>query len=264
MQKFIDISTGQIGKPQPNLLYRCASAAYQYVSSVGSYLTGGKGDSSTTSPVLSKLPEIKTGSSHSAIVQVQVYARSAKEVTEAEDSFLEVINKHCESLPVNDPRIKSLKPAQVLQLTQKAAEYHVSIDIDLELNSIKIKGDKNSVRIVEGEIIKILHEIDKEKLTEEASLREAKLLEKQVTWQYCDEGKYEDYATLVNYQIENAYALYTQTKQNPLFTFKDDQGMQCQIKFNSKPMQEKSLHTNTVSNVRRVDLKVIKFGKPCY
>ena len=134
-----------------------------------------------------------------------------------------------------------------------ASQNHVTIDIDLDVSQILIKGDKNGVHEVKAAIEKILHEIEREKITAEASEREAKLVQKQVRWQYLsDDDEFEDYSAQLNYKIEEAYQSHLKSKQNPIFGFEEN-GVQYQIIFSSNPMQEKDCRNKSLTTVQRID-----------
>jgi len=190
VQKFIDISTGQSGQSQPNLLVRCA----KYVmNSVENYLYGGKNANKrptsksdmyshsipnrpatyipmlpfTTEPASAVISR-SASFTQSSSVQIRVYAKSEDDVSKTEDHLLQIINQNCESLPVDDPRIAILRPEQISRLTQKAGDNHVSIEVETELSRIQVRGGRNNVQIVKAEIERILHEIDTEKLQTEA------------------------------------------------------------------------------------------------
>jgi len=279
VQKFIDISSGQSGQSQPNLLVRCA----KYVmNSVENYLYGGKNSNKndtskgymnshsisnrpatyiptlpfTTEPTTSAAGISRSASfTQSSSVQIRVYAKSESDVGKTEDHLLQIINQNCESLPMDDPRIAILRPDQISRLTQKAGDNHVSIEVETELSRIQIRGGRSNVQIVKAEIERILHEIDTEKLQTEAKATAASLMQKKVKWQYLnDDNQYEDYDAEVNYQIEEAYQLYKKQKNNSTFTFKDG-GVQYEITFDSNPMQEKDLSSGDLTDIQRSDLE---------
>ena len=270
VQKFVDISTAHTGQSQPNVLIRCAN---YFLSSVGNYWSGGKGTTksdtsrndvfsySTSDESSMYIQPNGSGISRadsftqSSSVQIRVYAKSEDDVSKAEDHLLQIIDQNCDSLPVDDPRIAILRPDQISRLTQKARGNNVSIEIEIELSRIQVRGGRSDVLIVKAEIERILHEIDTEKLQTEAAATAANLMQKKVKWQYlADDNQYEDYDPGVNYKIEKAYQQYKQQKQNPIFSFEDD-GVQYQIIFNSNPIQEKYVSTGGLTDVQRSDLE---------
>ena len=280
VQKFVDISNAQTGQSQPNILIRCANYLF------GSYWSSGK--TAAKYEVMSNdvysysVPDIPVTPSkpfttqptsigysradsftQSSSVQIKVYAKSDNDVSRAEDHLLQIIDQHCEALPVDDPRIATLRPDQIARLTQKAKENHVSIEVETELSRVQVRGDKSSVQIVKAEIERILHEIDTEKLQTEATATAANLMQKKIRWQYLTEDNmYEDYEPEINYQIEQAYQLYKQQNNGPTFNFTDED-LQYQIIFNTDPMQEKNLSTkDSITEVQRSDLEdMIKKGR---
>lgn len=274
IQKFNEISTGQtVPSSQPNLFYRYASTAY-------SYLTGGRSNANSSNSVFEKpkvfdrsytppLPHVpqpsislststssvSVSSSHASNVQIQVFAKDEKAVSEAEDQLLDIIDQHCEALPVEDPRIISLRSDQISRITQKAKEHDVTIEVATELSRIQLRGGKNDVQIVKAAIEKILHELDTEKLKIEADATAAGLMQKKIKWQYqIDDEQYEDYDPQINYQIEKVYQLYKEKKHGPVFAFKDG-GIDYEIIFNRDPMQEKDCTSRDLTDVQRIDIE---------
>ena len=273
VQKFIDISTAQ---SQPNLLIRCANYVMKYFSGARNAVRNDDINRDdmynypsavsdrlsvytppmliTTQPTAPKISRADS-LSQSSSVQIRVYAKSDDDVSRTEDHLLQIIDKNCEALPVDDPRIAILRPDQITRLTQKAKDYHVTIEVETELSRIQVRGGRSDVQIVKTEIERILHEIDTEKLQTEATATAASLMQKKVKWQFkIDDNKYEDYEAEVNYHIEKAYQLYKQQNHSPIFNFTDG-GVQCQIIFNSDPMQEKDITTGELTDVQRSDLE---------
>ena len=263
VQKFNEMSIGQTGHSQPNLLYRAVSHAV-------SYFTGGGSDtksnntsenpeafnrSYTLTSLLGTPPSITYTSSQASIVQIRVFAKDDEGVRTAEDQLLEIIDQHCDMLPVEDRRIMSLRADQISRLTQKATEHNVSIEVDTELTRIQLKGGKSEVQIVKAAIENMLHELDTEKLKIEKDITAAGWMHKKIKWQYQDDQEqYEDYDSQINYQIENAYQLYLTNKHGPVFAFKDG-GATYEIIFNKDSMQERDCTNDSFTDIRRVDIE---------
>ena len=270
VQKFIEISSGQTADSQPNLFFR-------YVSSAYSYFTGGSKSNAKSSHVKYEKPEvaewsytpplphaeyattsftnISISSSQASQVQIKVFAKDEKAVSEAEDQLLEIIDQHCEVLPVDDPRIINLRLDQISQLTQKAKEHDVNMEVEIELSRIQLRGGRNDVQIVKAVIERMLHELDTEKLKTEADATAAGLMQKKIKWQYqIDDEQFEDYDPKINYEIEKAYQLYKGNRHGPVFTFKDG-GVDLQILFNKNPMQEKDYNSGELTDVQRIDIE---------
>ena len=269
-QKFKELSNVQVGQPQPSLLHRFGN----YVSStVGNYFSNGKQypdsrDNTLTGPKVSHTslsPSYTSTTAHpvsftnipdspSQFVQIRIYAKDHEAVTETEEKLLGVINQNFVLISIDDDRISSLKPNHVMPLTQKANEHHVNIEVDIEFSRIQLRGSKNEVQIVKTEIERVLHQLDTEKLISEHSATTANLLHKNVTWQYLIGNKYEDYDAKLNYEIEQAYQLYIQHKGSATFYFWEDKE-QCQITFNTKPMQEKAVASGLSTSVKRITIE---------
>ena len=270
VQKFNDISTGQTSHSQPNILYRCFSSAVSYLTG------GGKSDArsgydkliekpevvsrpytpplSYTDHLTAAPPSISFSYSHFSQVQIKVFAKDDNAVHEAEDQLLEIIDQHCEALPVEDARIVNLRQDQVSELTQKAEEHGVSIEVETDLCRIQLRGGKNEVQIIKALIERMLHKLDTEKLKTEADATAAGLMQKKIKWQYqTDDEQFEDYDPQLNYQIETAYQLYNANNHGPVFTFKDG-NINYEIIFNRDPMQEKD-SGGMVTDIQRIDIE---------
>ena len=269
VQKFNEISTGQSAHSQPNRFYR-------YFSNAVSYFTGGgksdgrsgyeklerpevvdrpytpplsHADHLTTSPL-----SISISSPRSSQVLIKVFAKDEKAVCEAEDQLLDIINQHCEALPVDDPRIVNLRPDQISQLAQKAEELNVSIEVEMDLCRIQLRGGKNDVQIIKSLIDRMLHELDTEKLKTEGNATAASLMQKKIKWQYqIDDEQFEDYDPQINYQIETAYQLYKSNNHGPVFAFRDG-NVNYEIIFDSFPMQEKD-SGGLLTDIQRIDIE---------
>ena len=270
VQKFNEISSQQTTHSQPNLLYR-------YVSHAVSYFTGGRSnaksshdkfekpeiiDRSYTPPLsyyaqpTTSIPSISVSSPQVSNVQIKVFAKDEKAVREAEDQLIDIIDQNCEVLPVEDPRIINFKLNQISQLTQKAKEYNIDIEVETDLSRIQLRGGKNDVQIVKAEIERLLHELDTEKLKFEADATAAGLMQKKIKWQYqIEDEQFEDYDPQVNYQIEQAYQLYKANRHGPVFTFKDEE-TNLEMIFNKTPMQEKDCtNEGLLTDVQRIDIE---------
>ena len=206
-------------------------------------------DHPTTTP-----PSISFRSTQSSQVQIKLFARDNKAVREAEDQLLEIFDQHCEALPVEDARIVNLRQDQILQLTQKAKEHGVSIEVETDLCWIQLRGGKNKVQIIKALIKGMLHELDTEKLKTEADATAAVLMQQKIRWQYqTDDEQYADYDVQMNYQIETAYQLYMANKYGPVFVFKEG-NEKYKITFDSNPMQEKD-NTGMLTDIQRIDIE---------
>ena len=150
--------------------------------------------------------------------------------------------------------ILDLRLGQILQLTQKAEEHNINIEVDKDFCRIQLRGGKNDIQIIKSLIERMLHELDTEKLKTEADATAAGLMQKKIKWQYQIEyEQYEDYIPQINYQIEMAYQLYKANKHGPLFTFRDGNG-NYEIMFNRDPMQEKD-SGGFLTDIQRIDIE---------
>ena len=270
-EKFEELSKTQSGQPQPGFLHRISNYVSTVSSAVGSYFGGGKqfSDSSNNkvamnhashnllSPPHITQPISFTNASDtpSQTVQIRIYAMDESAVSKTEEQLWSVINQNFTSISVNDSRISSLRQEHVLQLTQKANEYHISIEVETELRRIQLRGSKDEIQNVKGEIERVLFELAAEKLKSAYSAEAATLLLKTVTWQYQVNEKYDDYEAEINYKIEQAYQSYKKQNGSATYNFRDDDNTECQIIFNSNPMQEKILPRGPSTNVRRITIE---------
>ena len=262
------ITTRQTAHSQRNIFY-------SYFSNAVAYLTGGgKSDGRSGydklerpevidrpyTPPLAHGGHLTTSSTSISFstpqpsqAKIKVFAKDEKAVHEAEDQLLDIIN-HCEALPVDDLRIVNLRQDQISQLTQKAEEHNVEIEVDTDLCRIQLRGGENDVQIIKSLIDRMLHELDTEKLKTEADATAASLMQKKIKWQYqIDDEQFEDYDPQTNYQIETAYQFYKANVHGPVFTFRDG-NVNYEIIFNRHPMQEKD-SSGFLTDIQRIDIE---------
>ena len=161
VQKFIHISNEYTACFEPNTFVQC-----RHVKSTAP--TEFTGEKIITKPVMHSCLQVPS-------IQIKVYAMSQEAVLKTEDSLLGIIHEQFESFSVNNPVISTLKPQQVSQLMQKAAEFHLVIEVERELSQIQIRGRKDHMQLLKTIIFEMLHEIDKKTIETLATEKEAKL-----------------------------------------------------------------------------------------
>ena len=271
VQKFNEISTKQTTHSHPNLLYH-------YVSQAVSYFTGGRSNPKGShhkfekpmaemvnqsyippggydAQLTTSISNISINSSQVSKVQIKIFAENEKAVEKAEDQLYDLIDQNCDALTIEDHRIINLRQDHISQLTQKAKEHNISIEVETDLPRIQLRGGKKDVQIVKEVIERILSELDAEKIKFEADATAASLVQKRIKWQYQNEDEeFEDYDVIINYQIEQAYQLYKTKNHSPVFVFKDG-NTDYEINFNKSPMQEKDRTNGFSTVIQRIDIE---------
>ena len=253
VQKFTELSTKQ---PQASALTQCCNTMS---SVVRKFLPSNKKVDSKVKPVKYFIPE-------TSAVQINVYAMTPKGVQNAEESLKYKIAQRFTTLSIKNYHISTFNPDQISELTQKAAEHHVMIEVDLEKSEIQIKGRKDDAKNLEAAVNDTLHTIDQEALKNKLIAREAQLkreqnekeiyssLQRIVTWKYPIDDKFEDYEEYdakTNYNIEQAYQLYITQGKPSVFTYIS--GDQYEISFES-PMEEKNCTSGEKLKIQRIDV----------
>ena len=188
-------------------------------------------------------------------VQINVYGRSPEAVQQAEESLSSIIYQQFEGLCFSNSYISYLKPEQILQLNEKAAKLNLTIEVNIEVSQINIRGRKDNVQQLKDVINKLLHDLEKAVMTSEAKnietqlkkhVNEAKsLLQTEVKWQFLNFGnQYVNYDTDVNFQIEQAYKLQKNLQ------YMNSSSQQCTIYFDR--MQEENSVTGSVVKIQRI------------
>ena len=144
-------------------------------------------------------------------MELRIFGETEENVKSAEDSLRSLISKQFKTDDLEDDRISLLKRNQEKFLQEKARGLLLKFRIDRNLNSIELRGSKDSINEMRVEIEKALSQVDKD-----ASRKgQAETLRKVVQWKRQDSNEME-YDPETNLEIEEAY-----NEKKPTYTFKD-------------------------------------------
>ena len=251
LQKFYELFTGKVSPSQPSVITKCVSLFKNRFTS--------KKSGTAVKPLEYSIPKAPA-------VQITIYAMSPSVVQTAEERVKKNINEQFTLLSIENKYKFNLNQDQISQLTQKAAEDHLIISINPKLSQIQIKGRKDKALILESTINEMLHNMEKEAITEAAMRREAELNEthrkkemylsfqRKVTWQYILDDGHEDYDPELNYQIEEAYQLYKTQGKFAVYTYIRNKS-QFNVYFDKNPMVEEDCTSKEFLPIQRIDVK---------
>ena len=120
--------------------------------------------------------------------------------------------------------------------------YSVELKVEREVDRIVIDGQYEDVLQVFGEILELLHEVEKVK----HERNHAEMLSKDIQWKYDDNGTFEDYEGDLNAQIELIFQ-----KNKTCIAIQMDE-TDYRINFDTMTMEDEY---GNVSEVKRIDLR---------
>ena len=197
-------------------------------------------------PVMPLNPMSISKFTEKSVLIIKIYAEDKQKVAKTEDRLQRIIDEQFINENVTDELISKLSHKQRDSLMRKAKQKHVQLTIQTEadLNYIQLRGDCIDVADLKSDIQEILRQIT----SAESTLREAKLLQAKVKWQWSsDTNDYEDYDELTNYHIEQAY----QHNKNKIFMYTSEEGTV--EKFNFLKMEADD--TQDVFKIQRIDIE---------
>ena len=105
---------------------------------------------------------------------------------------------------IENEEISNLTPGHLRKLHTLELRYSVQLTVEKELERIVIDGQYGDVLQVFGEILELLHEVEKDK----HERNRAEMLSKdiqEIQWKYEEDGTFEEYDGNLNAQIELAF-----------------------------------------------------------
>ena len=182
-----------------------------------------------------------------SVLLIQIYAEDKQKVDKTEGRLLRIIEDQFINERVDDELLSKMSQEQRDDLTRKAKQKHVQMNIETgtDINCIQLKGDCTDVADLKSDIQEILRQIH----SMESTKREAKLLQAKVKWQWLnDTNDYEDYDPLTNYHIEEAYQRDNKSKQ---FIYAAEDGTSEAFNF----LKMEADDTQAVFKIKRVDIE---------
>lgn len=155
--------------------------------------------------------EVNDPNGETVNVELRIFGETEERVKSAENSVCSLINKQFITDEIEDDRISLLKRSQENSLQHAARHLQLTFHIDRNLNSIELKGSKESIAEMKVKVVEVLSKAEKE--TSRKSQAETTM--KTVQWKRQDSNDTE-YEPLTNLEIEEAYHA-----GRPSYTFKE-------------------------------------------
>ena len=143
---------------------------------------------------------------------------------------------------IDNEEISNLTPGHLRKLHTLELRYSVQLTVEKEVERIVIDGQYEDVLQVFGEILELLHEVEKDK----HERNHAEMLSKDIQWKYEEDGTFEDYDGNLNAQIELAF----QKDKSKIEIQMDEENYT--VKFDTMTMEDEGGMIAT--NVKRIDL----------
>ena len=231
-------------KPRQSLIPRACNAIASHLFRSG---TGTKTTTSNPSSTgIHSSVEIPTVTAYSELMMV-VFADDIKKVEKTEACLQQLIANQIFIDKIDDTLISKLTSSQQADIKRKAKDRNVDIAIELGKlqHSIQLKGDLGDIFKLKPHINAILNKIS----AEESKQKDILLVQAKVKWQWENpSGGMEDFDLPVIYAIEKAY----QSSKTKLYIYQNAQGLR--EEFNFRQMKAKDLKSQSVYNIKRLDV----------
>ena len=147
-------------------------------------------------------------------LELRIYGETHECVRSAEESVYSLINRQFKTEEIEDERIGSLPKDRERHLQREAHKMQLTFRIDRNLNTIELKGSKESISEMKLKVYAVMTNMEKEAIRE----KQAETMKKTVQWLRQDSND-PDYDPVTNLEIEEKYHA-SGGKKN--YTFKDD------------------------------------------
>ena len=175
-------------------------------------------------------------------IRLEIVAGCKKDLQEASKEISELVKEKCKQKVIENEEISNLTQEHMRKLHTLELRYSVELKVEREVDRIVIDGQYEDVLQVFGEILELLHEVEKVK----HERNHAEMLSKDIQWKYDDNGTFEDYEGDLNAQIE----LIFQKKKSCIAIQMDETDYR--INFDTMTMEDEY---GNVSEVKRIDLR---------
>ena len=175
-------------------------------------------------------------------IRLEIVAGCKKDLQEASKEVSELVKEKCKQKVIENEEISNLTQEHMRKLHTLELRYSVELKVEREVDRIVIDGQYEDVLQVFGEILELLHEVEKVK----HERNHAEMLSKDIQWKYDDNGTFEDYEGDLNAQIE----LIFQKKKSCIAIQMDETDYR--INFDTMTMEDEY---GNVSEVKRIDLR---------
>lgn len=175
-------------------------------------------------------------------IYLEVVAGCKKDVQGASKAINELMKEKCKQKVINNEEISNLTPGHLRKLHTLELRYSVQLTVEKEVERIVIDGQYEDVLQVFGEILELLHEVEKDK----HERNHAEMLSKDIQWKYEEDGTFEDYNGNLNAQIELAF----QRNKSKIVIQMDEENYT--LKFDTMTMEDEE---GIAIDVKRIDLR---------
>ena len=160
---------------------------------------------------------------------LEIFAGTKQDIKRAVEEIQKDLADQCTTRVIEKDAISNLSKEQRKTVMDLALNHDVTINLEMPVGRISVRGDPEDVLDVATSI----HEILNQKLEEEHTRGTEELISKNIQWYYYEDEDLEAYDTSVNSQIENAYG----AGQSSVIVLIDD--ARCEVVF--KDMKETCL-----------------------
>ena len=175
-------------------------------------------------------------------IYLEVVAGCKEDVQEALKAINELMKEKCKQKVIDNEEISNLTPGHLRKLHTLELRYSVQLTVEKEVERIVIDGQYEDVLQVFGEILELLHEVEKDK----HERNHAEMLSKDIQWKYEEDGTFEDYDGNLNAQIELAF----QKNKSKIEIQMDEENYT--VKFDTMTMEDEE---GIATSVKRIDLR---------
>lgn len=175
-------------------------------------------------------------------IHLEVVGGCKKDVQEASKAINELMKEKCKQKVIDNEEISNLTPGHLRKLHTLELRYSVQLTVEKEVERIVIDGQYEDVLQVFGEILELLHEVEKDK----HERNHAEMLSKDIQWKYEEDGTFEDYEGDLNAQIELAF----QKNKSRIVIQMDE--INYTVNFDAMKMKDEGGNS---TDVKRIDLR---------
>lgn len=143
---------------------------------------------------------------------------------------------------IENEEISNLTQGHLRKLHTLELRYSVQLTVEKEVERIVMDGRYEDVLQVFGEILELLHEVEKDK----HERNHAEMLSKDIQWKHEEDGTFEDYDGNLNAQIELAF----QKNKSKIEIQMDEENYT--VKFDTMTMEDEG---GVATEVKRIDLR---------
>jgi len=173
---------------------------------------------------------------------LEIFAGTKQDIKKAVEELQKDLADQCTTKVIEKDAISKLSKEQKKTIKDLVLNHDVTINLEVSIARISVRGDPEDVLDVATSI----HEILNQQREEEHTRGIEELIFKNIQWHYYEGGCLEAYDTSINSQIENAY----DSGQNSVIVLID--GARCEVVF--KDMKETCLDDGEERDVVRKEI----------